>query len=271
MPGSKPLAVRLGRLQQELQRQHRQGRHRPVLLGAEQTQPRRWGKKPQHPPRGHKVARNRHGRWVRLPRPVAVFTTTAPGVRDGVAAVSAVVVQAMVSTAEEKAAAAEARAVAAEARIAAAEAQAAAAEAQAATAIAEALAAVTMAERRAKEAEDQTEQVREEMRELECELDYYEGGYQEEQEAEQEHRREQGLPPEMTEEEMWWIREWNQARLRGERDPWMSFATFQEYTQWYAPSITEEEMRGRCQGGPETAAPWLVGACPCETDDTDSG
>lgn len=129
MPGSRPLAVRLGRLQQELQRQHRQGRHHPVLLGAEQTQPRRWGRKPQHPPRGHKAARNRHGRWVRLPSPVTVFTAAAAGVQDTVAALSAVAVQAMVSTAEEKTAAAEARAAAAEARAAAAEAQAAAAEA----------------------------------------------------------------------------------------------------------------------------------------------
>ena len=102
----------------------------------------------------------------------------------------------------------------------------------------------------------------------ECELDYYEGGYHEEQEGERERRREQGLPPEMTvrEEGMWWIREWNQARLRGERDPWMSFATFQEYNRSLLlslalPPMTEEEMRGRCQGGPETAALHVVDWC----------
>ncbi len=257
MPGSKPLVVRLGRLQQELREQHRQGKHRPVLLGTEQTRPHRHGRKPQQPPRGCKAARNRHGRWVRLPRPVA--------------AVSAVTVQTMGSTAEEKATAAEARAVAAEAQVAAAAAQAAAAEARAATAIAQALAAVTVAERRAKEAEDQAELVREEMRSLEFELDYYEGGYYDQEKEEQERRREQGLPPEMTEEEMWWIREWHKARLRGEQDPWISFATFQEYTRSYAPLMTEEEMRGRCQGGPETAASWLIGVRPCESDGTDSG
>lgn len=105
------------------------------------------------------------------------------------------------------------------------------------------------------------------------ELDYsfIERSYEEEEEEERESRREQGLPPEMTEEEMWWLREWHKAGLRGERVyPWMSFATFQEHIRSHAPSMTEEEMRGRCQGGPETAAPWLIGACPCESD-TDIG
>jgi len=59
------------------------------------------------------------------------FTTTAARVQDTVAAVSTVAVQAMLRTAEEKAAAAEARAVAAEAQAAAVEAQATAAGARA--------------------------------------------------------------------------------------------------------------------------------------------
>ena len=85
-----------------------------MLLGAQQKQPPRRGRKPQHPPRGHKAARNRHGRWVRLPRPVAAFTTAEATVQATVTAVSAVTVQAMVSTAEEKAAATEARTAAVE-------------------------------------------------------------------------------------------------------------------------------------------------------------
>lgn len=69
MPGSKPLAVRLERLQQELRRRHSQGKHCPVLLGAVQLQRQR-KQIPQQRPKCHKTARNRHGRWVRLPRPV---------------------------------------------------------------------------------------------------------------------------------------------------------------------------------------------------------
>lgn len=76
MPGSKPLAVRLERLQQELRRQHSQGKHCPVLLGAVCLQRQR-KQSPQPRPKCHKTARNRHGRWVRLPRPVHLAHASA--------------------------------------------------------------------------------------------------------------------------------------------------------------------------------------------------
>lgn len=68
MPGSRPLVVRLERLQQELRSRHRKGKHRPVLLGAVEPPQQQRGK-PQQRPRGRKAARNRYGRWVTLPRP----------------------------------------------------------------------------------------------------------------------------------------------------------------------------------------------------------
>ena len=180
MPGSKPLVVRLGRLQQELQEQHRQGKHRPVLLGAEQTRPRRQGRKPQQPPRGCRAARNRHGRWVRLPRPVHLAqvpthderswlssTSCSPSAlppsepnRPTSALVSAEETQAATALAQALAAVAVAErgATAAGEAVAAAEARAAAAEARATAAEARATAAEwALAEERA-EAQRQQDQ-----------------------------------------------------------------------------------------------------------------
>lgn len=126
MPGSRPLTVRLERLQQELRSRHRKGKHRPVLLGAVELPQQQRGK-PQQRPRGRKAARNRYGRWVALPRPAhTVAGKTAE--QWQVSAVSmtmmAVTLKRSVVIAEERAAAAEARALIAEKEAAAAKAAA---------------------------------------------------------------------------------------------------------------------------------------------------
>jgi len=69
MPGSKPLVVRWAQLQKQLHNLHSQDSFCTLLLGAEQL-PQQRQRRPRQRPRCHKTARNRHGRWVRLPRPV---------------------------------------------------------------------------------------------------------------------------------------------------------------------------------------------------------
>lgn len=133
MPGSRPLAVRLERLQQELRSRHKKGKHCPVLLGAVEP-PQQQHRKPQQRPRGRKAARNRHGRWVTLPRPahtVAARTAEQWQVNAVSMTLTAVTLRRSLVVAEERAKVAEEKAAAAEARAAAAEAQAAAVEDQA--------------------------------------------------------------------------------------------------------------------------------------------
>jgi len=153
MPGSKPLAVRLERLQQELRRRHSQGKHCPVLLGAvrPQRQPPRPRRKPQQPPRGHRAAQNRHGRWIRLPRPVHRVLTRERSHPDGSHSLTlAAEAQSALAAAEERAAAA----------LAAAEERAAAAEVRAAAALAATEERAASAEERAAAAEAQVMQLR---------------------------------------------------------------------------------------------------------------
>jgi len=123
MPGSKPLRVRLQQLQGVLLERHARGQHQPLLLSAERK-PAPHRRRPQQPRGGRACARNRHGRWVVLPRPAhMVASKTAEqwhvsAVGMTVAAVtwkrSLLDVEGRVKAAEEKAAAAEARALEAE-------------------------------------------------------------------------------------------------------------------------------------------------------------